>query len=79
MAPVSLIDGQLYGTTLYGGGFGESGYGTVYRVPLDGGSESVVYAFTTSGNPIGSVIDVDGDLYGITTNGGYGFGTVFKL
>ncbi len=77
--PVSLIDGQLYGTTLYGGGFGESGYGTVYRVPLDGGSESVVYAFTTSANPIGSVIDVDGDLYGVTTNGGYGFGTVFKL
>jgi uncharacterized repeat protein (TIGR03803 family) len=74
--PVSLIDGQLYGTTVNGG---TSNAGTVYRVPLDGGSDAIVYAFTTSGNPTGSVIAIDGDLYGVTTSGGYGFGTVFKL
>ncbi len=76
MGPVRLIDGQLYGTTFAGGA---SNCGTVYQVPLDGGSDSVVYAFTTQTRPAGSVIDVDGDLYGVASSGGYSFGTVFKL
>jgi len=74
-------EGNLYGTTVYGGG---SNYGTVYELDKSG-TETVLYSFKGTGGdgayPNGSVIrDAAGNLYGTTIEGGgYGNGTVFKL
>jgi len=73
--------GNLYGTTYFGGA---NGYGTVFKV-TPSGSETVLYSFgSQSGDglfPFGSLIfDHRGNLYGTTLGGGAnGGGTVFKL
>ena len=75
--------GNLYGTTLNGGG--QFGYGTVFKVTPDG-TESVLHSF--AGAPSdgrypqwGSLtLDAAGNLYGTTYNGGeFDSGTVFKV
>ena len=78
--------GNLYGTTIFGGAFGQ---GAVYRVNASG-KEMVLYNFTggmDGGLPFAGLIrDSQGNLYGTTTQGGdltcvapMGCGTVFKL
>jgi uncharacterized repeat protein (TIGR03803 family) len=84
------VNGTLYGTTTFGGdyscGAGE-GCGTVYSVSTSG-AEKVLYAFKGGSDgeyPAGSLIDVDGTLYGTTQAGGGGCatddecGTVFSI
>lgn len=84
--------GNLYGTTRYGGFFGNStcennGCGTVFKVDTSE-NETVLYAF--QGNPDGNepraglVMDSAGNLYGTTYKGGTvtatgDQGTVFEL
>lgn len=76
--------GNLYGTTVDGGSFNS---GTVFKLsPAGGGAwtESVIYTFgSASGDgswPSGDLtIDSLGNLYGTTSGGGAGFGTVFEL
>ena len=74
-------DGNLYGTTSYGGYQGGycAGYGcgTIYKLTSSGGgnyAESVLYSFTngTDGSyPLGApVLDQLGNLYGTAANGG---------
>jgi uncharacterized repeat protein (TIGR03803 family) len=71
---------NLFGTT-YGGGFG---FGTVFKINLSSGIESVVYNFA-SGNdgasPFGGVtFDTQGNLYGSTVHGGTSsYGTIYKI
>jgi len=77
--------GNLYGTTLHGGGAADAGI--IYK--LSGGTETVLYAFCPSSGcadgsrPMAGVImDPAGNLYGTTSQGGSGSpgkGTVFKL
>jgi uncharacterized repeat protein (TIGR03803 family) len=71
--------GNLYGTTLYGGG---SSVGVVYKVDT-AGNETVLHSFggPDGANPYGGVIrDSAGNLYGTTYQGGAsGYGEVFKL
>ena len=78
--------GNLYGTTLEGGAYGN---GTVFELtdlPGLGWSESFLYSFTggaDGGNPYGGLtFDLSGNLYGATP-GTYTFngnaGSVFKL
>ena len=73
--------GNLYGTTLWGGAHSS---GTVFMVDTTG-HETVLYSFTGAGgdgnNPVAGVVrDVKGNLYGTTAFGGaYGNGTVYKL
>ncbi len=81
--------GNLYGTTEFGGRFG---YGTVFKVNPSG-NETVLYSFRGIGTgdgatPIsGLTRDAQGNLYGTTIDGGInhcdtvtpGCGTVFKL
>ena len=79
--------GNLYGTTVYGGG--TAGAGTVFKLtPNSSGSytESVLYRFQSSSNTDGAspqaglVMDSSGNLYGTTYGGGTANkGTVFKL
>lgn len=84
--------GNLYGTTVNGGGAGPCnnfGCGTVFKLgPV--GNETVLHAFTggtDGGNPTAGLIsDSAGNLYGTTGFGGnsttvcsFGCGTVFKV
>jgi uncharacterized repeat protein (TIGR03803 family) len=75
--------GNLYGTTDYGGIYGE---GTVFELSKSGSSwiEFRLYSFGGPGDgafPLaGLVADSSGNLYGTTYNGGaHNEGTVFKL
>lgn len=79
--------GNLYGTTLAGGGFnancgGAFGCGTIYEV-TESGDETILYHFQglDDGNwPYGGLIrDEQGNLYGTSQAGTGGWGTVFKL
>ncbi len=78
---ISDKEGNLYGTTLGGGGTGCSGggCGTVFEV-TQSGTETVLFSFTDGGPVAGLVRDAQGNLYGTTERGGSSFiGTVFKL
>jgi uncharacterized repeat protein (TIGR03803 family) len=73
-------NGNLYGTTVFGGAYG---WGTVFKVGPTG-KETVLYSFTNS--PDGSqphaglVMDEAGNLYGTTISGGSSdAGTVFEV
>jgi uncharacterized repeat protein (TIGR03803 family) len=75
--------GNIYGTTYYGGA---DGIGAVYKLspqPVGEWTEEVLYSFQqgTDGNsPISNLVfDVAGNLYGTTSEGGLGSGTIFKL
>ena len=75
--------GNIYGTTYYGG---TNNIGAVYELctrPVGECAEKVLYSFQggTDGNsPISNlVIDNSGKLYGTTSEGGSGSGTIFKL
>ncbi|HEY4741316.1 MAG TPA: choice-of-anchor tandem repeat GloVer-containing protein [Candidatus Acidoferrales bacterium] len=79
--------GDLYGTTAYGGGDTTActnGCGTVFKVDTHG-RETVLYRFSGSkgdgAHPVaGLVRDAQGNLYGTTSEGGTaGMGAVFKL
>lgn len=82
--------GNLYGTTLQGGGCAliSQGCGTVFKVSATG-IEKTLHRFAGSpdgAGPFGGLIrDSEGNFYGTTTSGGtgttctYGCGTVFKM
>jgi uncharacterized repeat protein (TIGR03803 family) len=81
--------GNLYGTTVFGGGSGcRSGFlvgcGTVFKLSPDGSSYKVLYSFTGGSDgaapAVGLRADSSGNLYGTTAQGGAaGKGVVFKL
>lgn len=74
--------GNLFGTTSNGG---SGGYGTVYELSptSNGWQETTLYSFkfeSDGGVPIGGLaMDVQGNLYGTTSEAGGGSGTVFEL
>jgi uncharacterized repeat protein (TIGR03803 family) len=75
--------GNIHGTTYYGGA---NGIGAVYELTpraIGEWNESVLYSFQegSDGNsPISNLVsDNVGNLYGTTSEGGLGSGTIFKL
>ena len=75
--------GHIYGTTYYGGA---DGLGSIYQLTRTTGgnwSEQVLYGFQAGqdGNSSISnlVSDAVGNLYGTTSEGGLGSGTIFEL
>ena len=76
---VQDAQGIFYGTTIYGGSFGK---GTVF-IANPGGAEKVVYSFTGAKDgaypQAGLIQDAQGNFYGTTWAGAYGYGTVFML
>lgn len=85
-APLIDIKGVLYGTTTAGGmvlyGKAHEGAGTVFSISPSG-NENVLYSFRGYGNgsnPMAGLVNVNGTLFGTTTNGGdYSCGTVFRI
>ena len=81
-AGLVVHEGNLYGTTVNGGGTG-SAAGIVFEM-TPSGTETILHTF--GGSPDGAfpwggvVFDTTGNLYGTTLSGGRnGVGTVFKL
>jgi uncharacterized repeat protein (TIGR03803 family) len=80
-ALVADKQGNLYGTTIYGG---LSGKGVVFELSPTG-EQQTLYSFNGAadgGNPAGGLImDKEGNLYGMTSSGGgsCSCGTVFEL
>ncbi len=76
---VTLIGDTLYGTAANGGANGD---GTIFSVPVSGGSATILASFSGSNgaNPWGGLIVSDATLYGTSYYGGdYGRGTVFSV
>lgn len=79
---VTLVSGNLYGTTLYGGA---SDSGTVFELKHAGNqwTESLLYSFMgggNAGNPYGGLVfDAKANIYGTLIGGGNGGGAVFEL
>jgi uncharacterized repeat protein (TIGR03803 family) len=74
LASLIAVNGELYGTTYEGGAGG--GVGTVYKVS-ESGKESVLYGFGALPDgswPQGSLVALNGMLYGTTSQGGSGSG-----
>ncbi len=75
-------NGNLYGTTYYGGAFGP---GVAYQVSYSGSNwtESVIHDFQGAddgSNPVaGLIFDSLGNLYGVTPTGASGAGAAFML
>jgi uncharacterized repeat protein (TIGR03803 family) len=76
--------GNIYGTTYYGGA---NGIGSVYKLSrrsIGEWNENLLYSFQDDGvdgnSPISNLVfDGAGNLYGTTSEGGLGSGTIFKL
>ncbi len=85
---IQAADGNLYGTTLFGGAIGMNNdqSGAAFKLTLNG-KFAILYSFCSvaplcaDGDwPEGLVQASDGNFYGSTTLGGnYGTGTLFKL
>jgi uncharacterized repeat protein (TIGR03803 family) len=79
-APIQARDGNFYGT----GGGGTYGHGVVYEI-TPSGTYNVIYNFCSAANctdgsqPNALVQDASGNFYGTATEGGGGYGTVFKI
>jgi uncharacterized repeat protein (TIGR03803 family) len=83
----SLIDvnGTLYGTTYQGGNIycGSGGCGSVFSLTTSG-TEKTLHSFGTQTNdgknPLATLLNIDGTLYGTTSQGGkYKRGTIFSI
>jgi uncharacterized repeat protein (TIGR03803 family) len=80
---LQAANGNLYGTTYYGGSNGNPGYGTVFRIS-PGPVFSNIFSFDNSNgaNPAaGLALGTNGNFYGTTEQGGTngGYGTVFEI
>lgn len=84
--PTTLIqaaDGNFYGTTLYGGAYGN---GTIFKI-TGGGTRTTIHSFCAEDNcsdgsePTGLMQAADGNFYGTTLHrsGSYGAGTIFEM
>jgi uncharacterized repeat protein (TIGR03803 family) len=76
------VNGNLYGTTSYGGAYNY--YGTVFKLSKANFKwmETVLYSFTGGSDgfyPGGGVAIRNGLLYGTTSQGGNGPGVVYQI
>jgi uncharacterized repeat protein (TIGR03803 family) len=87
-AGVINVGGTLYGATRFGGTgcSGSGGCGALFTVDPSSGAESVVYSFSGSdgANPLASLVNVGGTLYGTTVAGGFSvssstYGTIYSF
>ncbi len=72
-------DGDLYGTTFYGGAFN---FGTVFRLTKDGSTFTTLHEFTgiEGAFPVGRLLQAsDGKFYGSTNGGSLASGVLFRI
>ncbi len=73
-------DGKLYGSTEFGGTFGQ---GTLFKIGTDGSNFTSLHAFADSdgSKPSGQLVEAaNGSIWGTTASGGSeGIGTVFSI
>ncbi len=75
----------ISGTTLYGMtcNGGRNNMGMIFKIQRDGTGYAQMHAFAggvnDGANPFGSLLLAGSALYGMTSHGGYGYGTVFKI
>jgi uncharacterized repeat protein (TIGR03803 family) len=86
LAGLIQIGSELFGTTLYGGagytGAEFSGMGTIFSLPVSGGSPTVLGTFNGSANrgpTSGVLVLVDNNLYGTSSIGAVNPGTVYSI
>ncbi len=80
LAPLLNVNGALYGTTYMGGDVG--GRGTVFSISTTRKYQRLYNFGAYAGDgqyPAAALINVQGTLYGTTTEGGDGNGTVFSI
>src|ERR1017187_6438537 len=84
---VQATNGDLYGTTRYGGVAPQNNSGTVFKITL-GGTLTTLHRFCSQTNcpdgnlPLAALFQAaNGDFYGTTSGGGTSgnYGTVFKI
>jgi uncharacterized repeat protein (TIGR03803 family) len=80
-AGLVAYNGNLYGTTVYGGA---KGAGTIFEISPSGGTPTTLWSFRSSSGdgayPYGTLVQVKGKFYGTTSGGGAsGCGTVFEF
>lgn len=80
---LALAGATGYGMTYYGGA-APGGVGTVYRINTDGTGFGLLHSFGFNDpaggfNPYGSLTLAGSKLYGLTSTGGRGGGTIFSL
>jgi uncharacterized repeat protein (TIGR03803 family) len=83
-ALIADANGDLFGTTYQGGA---NNYGTAFEIKNTGTVAAPVYAttlttlvsFMVQGSIAGLIADADGDLFGTTGGGVYGYGSVFEI
>jgi uncharacterized repeat protein (TIGR03803 family) len=82
-AGVVISGSTVYGTTYQGGSNNLPGYGTVFRMGVDGSNFTLLHSFGINGdgaNPLSGLILNGETLYGMTTNGGdANDGTIFEI
>ena len=83
MSPVQGLDGNVYGTTQYGGAYL---HGTVFKMTPSGTLTTLWSFCKVSGCPDGAqpvtglMLGTNGDFYGATNAGGaIGYGSIFKI
>ncbi|MBV8196769.1 MAG: hypothetical protein JO263_01420 [Candidatus Eremiobacteraeota bacterium] len=89
---LTVAGGFVYGTTQYGGEQNKhcfNGCGIVFRIDSNGSNERILHRFSggsDGANPLDTLIDVNGSLYGTTIYGGTktglcsrGCGTIFRV
>jgi uncharacterized repeat protein (TIGR03803 family) len=84
---VQAPDGNFYGTTEWGGDNTTgcyAGCGTVFQMTQNG-TVTLLHKFENShlgdgaGPEGGLVLGTDGNLYGVTSQGGFGYGTIYQI
>ncbi len=77
---LAIEGGRLYGSTVYGGPYGEEG-GTLYEMNLDGSGFQLLHTFGAAGDGYGASTSpslIEDSLYGMTRWGGEGAGTIYR-
>lgn len=76
---IKATDGKLYGTTSQGGVFN---HGTLFSFDPATSVYATLYAFDGGSNgsePLGTLMQAsNGKLYGMTSEGGFGYGNIFE-
>ncbi len=87
-SPGALLSlrGKMYGTTAIGGQGklcrSSFGCGAIFSFDPRSGEETILYSFQGGADgavPSGALIELNGTLYGTTSQGGDGYGTVFAV